>query len=172
MIRWVLFAVAGLIVIVLVVYGVGLVLPEDHTATLSRELSIPVADVWGRVTDLDDHARWRPDVDSVVWIERPPNVLPAWREYGRTGVLTMEATVAEPLDRLVLEIIDEGLPFGGSWTYEFEPTESGTRLTITEDGEIYHPIFRFVAKFALGYDRTMKAYLDALEADIEAGGQP
>jgi hypothetical protein len=32
-------------------------------------------------------------------------------------------------------------------------------LRITEDGEIRNPIFRFVARFFLGYTATMEAYL-------------
>ena len=60
------------------------------------------------------------------------------------------------------------MPFGGTWTYRLEPTASGTRLTITEDGEIYNPTFRFVARFVLGYEGTMTRYLDALEEDLAA----
>ena len=172
MIRWVFIAVGGLIALITAVWLIGLGLPQDHSVTLSRVLPAPVADVWERITDLDGYARWRPDVDAVELIERPSNVLPAWRERGSGGVLTLEATVAEPLTRLVFEIIDEGQPFGGSWTYLLEPTESGTRLTITEDGEIYSPVFRFVAKFVLGYEGTIKKYLDALEADLEASPAP
>lgn len=172
MIRWLLVAVGGLIAVIAAVWLIGTGIRQDHRATASRELPIRVDQVWKRITDLDDFARWRPDVDTVELIQRPSNLLPAWRERGSGGVLAIEATVVEPLTRLVFEIIDEGQPFGGSWTYLLEPADSGTRLTITEDGEIYHPIFRFVAKYVLGYDGTINRYLDALEADVVATTGP
>lgn len=37
--------------------------------------------------------------------------------------------------------------------------DGGTTLRITEDGEIYNPVFRFVSRFFMGYDRTAKTYL-------------
>ena len=42
------------------------------------------------------------------------------------------------------------------------PTDAGTRLTITENGEVYNPIFRFVSRFFLGYTSTMESVLRAL----------
>jgi len=45
-------------------------------------------------------------------------------------------------------IADTELAFGGSWTYELARTPTGgTSLSITEDGEVYNPIFRFMSKF-------------------------
>jgi len=37
-----------------------------------------------------------------------------------------------------------------------------TRVRITEDGEVYNPIFRFVSKFILGQTATQDAYLKAM----------
>ncbi len=62
----------------------------------------------------------------------------------------------------------EGLPFGGTWTYELAPAgPTATRLTITEDGEVYSPIFRLVGRFFLGYDATLERYRDALMAVVD-----
>jgi hypothetical protein len=35
-------------------------------------------------------------------------------------------------------------------------------VQITEDGEVYNPVFRFVSRFILGHTRTMDFYLRAL----------
>ncbi len=35
-------------------------------------------------------------------------------------------------------------------------------VTITENGEIYNPFFRFMARFVFGYTVTMETYLKAL----------
>ena len=57
---------------------------------------------------------------------------------------------------------DPKLPFGGTWTYEVQPDVTGSAVTITEDGEVYNPIFRFVSKFIMGHKATMNGYLRAL----------
>jgi hypothetical protein len=36
----------------------------------------------------------------------------------------------------------DGLPFVGTWTFEVSPEDGASRLTITEHGEVYHPLFR------------------------------
>jgi hypothetical protein len=64
---------------------------------------------------------------------------------------------------LVGRIANTDLPFGGAWTYELTPAGEGlTTLRITEDGEVYNPIFRFVSRFVMGHEATMKQYLGAV----------
>ena len=69
----------------------------------------------------------------------------------------------------VARIADPDLPFGGTWTYEIAPAAGGSRVKKTEDGEIYKPQFRFVARFILGYEGTIASYLAALEKRFPAG---
>jgi hypothetical protein len=64
-----------------------------------------------------------------------------------------------PPARLVTRIADKSLPFGGVWIFQVVPTAEGSRLNITENGEVYNPVFRFVSRFIFGYDRTLDAYL-------------
>jgi hypothetical protein len=75
---------------------------------------------------------------------------------------------ADPPHKLVTRIADPHLPFGGSWTYEITPTATGCSLTITEHGEIYNPVFRFVARYVQGYTATIDNYLKALHAKLDA----
>jgi hypothetical protein len=71
---------------------------------------------------------------------------------------------------MVARVIDPAGDFGGTWTYDLAPGEGGgTQVTITEDGEIYNPIFRVVARFITGYEATMESYLDALAAHVGQG---
>ena len=71
-----------------------------------------------------------------------------------------------PLVRKVTRVADPELPYGGTWTFELEPEGSGTRLTITERGQIHNPIFRVIARFVFGYAATIEGYLDELEARL------
>ena len=51
------------------------------------------------------------------------------------------------------------MPFGGTWTYELTPTAGGTSLRITEDGEVYNPVFRFMSRFVFTHHATIDTYL-------------
>ena len=77
--------------------------------------------------------------------------------------MTYEITEMQPPHKLVSKIADDDLPFGGRWTYELRESEGGgTRITITENGKIYNPIYRFMARYLFGYHATLENYLKAL----------
>ena len=61
---------------------------------------------------------------------------------------------------------DPKLPFGGTWTYEVQPDGTGSAVTITEDGEVYNPIFRFVSRFFIGYEGTLRQYASDVERKL------
>ena len=69
--------------------------------------------------------------------------------------------VFEPPRRMVGRIADPKLAFGGTWTYELAPVGGGCEVRITEDGEVYNPVFRYVSK-ATGHAGTIEKYLRAL----------
>src|SRR4029077_8417031 len=102
------------------------------------------AAVWNTITDAVSFPTWRSDVTKVDQL--PPTVTgPSWREYSRHGAITMVVALAEPPRKMIGRIADEGLPYGGKWIYEIEPDgDAASRVTITEDGSVYNPIFRFV----------------------------
>jgi hypothetical protein len=68
-------------------------------------------------------------------------------------------TELQPPQRMVTQIADKNLPFGGSWTYLLTSTADGCKLTITEHGEVYNPVFRVVSRFVIGQTRTIDSYL-------------
>jgi hypothetical protein len=63
----------------------------------------------------------------------------------------------------VTQIQSHDLPFGGGWEFRLKDNGGSTIVTITENGEVYNPLFRFVAKFIMGHDATLKKYAGALE---------
>lgn len=66
------------------------------------------------------------------------------------------------------KIISAGLPYGGSWTFELDSAdENKSRLKITENGEVYNPIFRFASRFIIGHTATIDKYSQALKARLE-----
>jgi len=166
--KWVVRFVGAVVALVLVVVGVGWLLPQSHRASVTATVDAGPEEVWTAITDVEGFPRWRSDVDRVERLEREGTEA-AWVEHGPTGPLPMEVAESAPPTRLVARIIDDGLPFGGTWTYELSPAGSGTRLTLTEDGEVYNPFFRFVSRFVMGHERTMRRYLGDLTASL--GGE-
>jgi hypothetical protein len=79
------------------------------------------------------------------------------------------AVMANPPHSLTRTIIGAHLPFDGSWTYALSPAPGGTTVRITEDANIYNPVFRFISRFIVGYTGSMDKYLQSLGATT---GQP
>lgn len=160
--QWSLAGLGVIVLAVLLVYAIGAALPVAHTASLSARIEAPQDSLWALITDVRRFPEWRPDVRSVEVVSDEPGPL-SWRETTGMGALTFVVDQWDPPRRLVARIADQGIPFGGSWTYVLEPAGDGTSLTITEDGEVYNPLFRFMSRFIFGHEGTLRAYLEAVE---------
>lgn len=156
--RYLLIAAAALGAVVLVVLLVGWSLPVKHRATSEATVRASPQSLYRLITDVDRFPEWR---SSVKRIEPVPDSAgrKRFREVGGDGTILYEIASAVPDQRLVIRIADRSLPFGGSWTYELIPRGDSTTLRITEDGEVYNPVFRFVSRFIFGHTATIEKYL-------------
>lgn len=168
--KWVVWVIGAAIVLVAGIWLVGSLLPVSHTARVDRVVRGSPDQVWTAMTDVERFADWRSGLDSARRLPERDG-LPVWREHASTGVMTMQVVEWRPRRRMVARIADEGLPFGGTWTYELAAADTGTRVTITEDGEVYSPFFRFMARFIFGHEGTMRSYLDGLEGRMAEVGR-
>jgi uncharacterized protein YndB with AHSA1/START domain len=165
----ILGSIAGLIALVAII---GALLPRDHIATVTARIAAPPAAVWGVLTDPASFPTWRADVTKVELLPATATG-PSWREYSRHGAITMVFDLAEPPRKLIGRIADEGLPFGGRWIYEIVPDgDTASRVTITEAGSVYNPIFRFVSRFIMGHTASIDAFLRALGRHFGAEPTP
>jgi polyketide cyclase/dehydrase/lipid transport protein len=159
--KWILIVVGVIAGLIAVMAIIGALLPKGHTAARTTVINKPPEVLWQAMTDCAAFSQWRTDVKSV-------EVLPdrnghkVWREDGKNGKMTLETIEASPPSRLVLLIADPDLPFGGKWTYELQPSPGGSRVTITEDGEVYNPIFRFMSHVFFSRSASIETYLKAL----------
>jgi len=48
-----------------------------------------------------------------------------------------------------------------------EEDRDRTEVTITEDGEVYNPIFRFMSAYVFGHTATIEQYLTDLESRVQ-----
>jgi uncharacterized protein YndB with AHSA1/START domain len=156
--RYLIISVAALGAIVLIVLLVGWSLPVKHTATGEATFKSSPDSLYQVITDVDRFPQWRSSVKSA---ERLPDGAgkKRFREVGSDGTILYEVDSAVPGQRLVTKIADRSLPFGGSWTFELIPRGDSTTLRITEDGEVYNPVFRFVSRFVFGHTATIDKYL-------------
>ncbi len=158
--RWMFGFVAVLAAVSIGVVVAGMSLPQNHVASRTAHLSAPPEKVWSVISNASDFPAWRTNIDSVAM--RKTGGTPSWREISKGQGMTYEAVVFQPPTHMVTRIADKGLPFGGSWDYRLAPEGTGTRLTITENGEVYNPIFRFVSRFIMGHTATIDRYLGDL----------
>jgi uncharacterized protein YndB with AHSA1/START domain len=156
--KYALIVVAVITLVVLVVLIAGWMLPVGHRATREATYDAPPAEIFRLITDVKAFPDWRPSVKRVEVLPAV-NGHPRFREIGGNGAILYEIDTVVPNQRLVGRIADRSLPFGGKWTYELLPAGNSTTLRITEDGEVYNPIFRFVSHFIIGHTATIDQYL-------------
>ncbi len=133
---------------------VGMFLPRQHTVTRRVVIQQPREVIWARIIDVAGQVAWRPDVKQAIRLDDHDGH-EVWREGGDVALETVEVV---PPGRLVRRIVPNKL-FGGTWTLTLEQAPGGTEVAVTEDGEVYHPLFRTVSKFIIGHDRTVNGYL-------------
>jgi hypothetical protein len=139
---WVIRIVIGLIVMVGVVALVGWMLPVKHEATRSADFKRPPEIVFALISDLDNYLKWWPE-----------------------GTVKVAVVERVPPSRFVTRIVGE-TAFGGTWTIEIVPTPEGSRMTVTEHGEVYNVIFRALSRFVFGHTSTIESFLAAAKAQL------
>ncbi len=147
----------------LALYAAGRRLPECHTSRLTVVLPAARLAVWGIITDYARMPEWWPAVKAVRFEARPNGEVWTWNKdaHGQEiAFRTREETVPA---RLVREIMGDNLPFGGTWTFALAEEGANTRLLLIEDGFIKPPLFRAIAQYFIGLDRTMKDFTTNLE---------
>jgi len=157
-----LYIVAGLVGLIVLMAVIGSVLPRAHVATRSATLAKPPDVVWAALADLDAHPRWRRGLKR---IERLSPT--TFREHSsQGGAITFQIVEDHAPARRVTRIADDKLPFGGRWIFELAPAAGGTKLTITEDGFIKNPIFRFMSATIFSTTATLERFLADLAAHL------
>ena len=163
--RWALIILAVAAAAAVTAVLIGMTLPADHVASVRVRLDRPPATVYAAIADVAASTAWRHDLDRVDVLSAAGEPL-RWRETGRFGSITFERESHEPPNRLVHRIVDTGEGFGGTWTFDVSPDQSATLLTITENGSVYNPVFRFMSRFVFGHYGTLEQYAHALSAHL------
>lgn len=156
----VLWIVAGCIVFLIVaVVVIGLLLPKSHVASRAAAYRATAERLF---TLIAGPQNWRPDVlrYEVVPDQAGRELVQETTRNGET--VTYELLDRKPPQSILRRIVTENLPYSGTWAYSLQPNGAETVVRITENGEVYNPVFRFVSHFIVGHTSTMDAYLLAL----------
>lgn len=162
MLKVIVAIVVAIAAMVGVVAFAGSRLPVAHVASRSVVIGAPTDVVFKTMTDFASTPTWRSGLKSV-WVTTDPTTgRQRVTEESSNGTMTMEVEEVMLPARLVTRIVGESLPYGGAWAHALEPQGNTTRVTITEHGEVYNPIFRFVSKYFMGHTSTIDTYLTDL----------
>jgi len=163
--RWILYVGLALVALAAVVAIVGAMLPRQHTASRTARVALPPEALYALLADVSSYPTWRAGLKS---LQRMPdkNGMPAWIEDTNGMKIPMRFERMEPPSLLVGRIDSTELAFGGTWTYKIAPAAGGSDLTITEDGEVYNVIFRFMSRFVFGHHATLDAFIKGLQTHV------
>ena len=129
--------VVFLLVIVVAITLVGRSLPIGHVASQTATFRRTPEEVWAAIND------------------------PALLSSRGVGDVKFETVESVPPRLLVRRVVGEK-DFAGTWTCDIASSPGGSTLTITENGEVYNPFFRFVSRFVIGHHRTIDGTMAAL----------
>jgi hypothetical protein len=132
------FVAGGLVLVLVVVAVIGAMLPRTHKASRTLRVNRPPADVW-----------------------------PVVMQTTQASEVPVDVLESEAPHRLVTRVTEKETNFGGTWTIAIDPAPtSGAVVTITEDGWVANPIFRFVSRVVIGHHATMDATLRKIAATL------
>ena len=124
-------------VVAVFLYWYGRRLSQTHRETSSVVLPGTPQQVWDALVERRSVSQYGQQIDSVIEQQSPPH-------------------------RMVRRALDAGMPFGGTWTFELEPTCQGTRLTVIEEGFIRPPILRAIVHLFIGTGKAQQTLLASL----------
>lgn len=164
--RWIPSVIASLAAIIVLVAIAGLMLPQGHQASRTITFGAEPQVVFDVITDFLKYPQWRSDVKSVV-LDGEGGKGTIIHEDGASGLIPYRVEIFQPPTRLVLQISDSSLPFGGTWSYKLQQVPGGTELTLTEDGIVRNPIFRVMQKLFFSPYATIDTFLADLEKRLK-----
>jgi hypothetical protein len=146
--------------------AIGAMLPRAHHASRQARFQQPPAAIYGVLIGPPD---WRRGLKAWGPLPAKGGRTQWWEQDIHGQKIVFELVESQPPARRVVRIADQGLPWSGTWTFEIAPAGDGALVRISEDGEIYNVIFRFMARFFFGYTASIDGYLRDLAMKL---GEP
>ncbi len=162
--KWIIIVLVLLVLMVGIVYLMGSLMPVKHQSFVESELPITPEKLWKILTTHNEYRNWRRGIKELKVIDDTH-----WSELNSHGdTINYRADWIEPNKKLLTVITNNNLPYGGHWEFLFTRENDGCHLRITENGEVYNPIFRFMSKYVFGHDATLKTYMEDLRVKVKS----
>jgi uncharacterized protein YndB with AHSA1/START domain len=133
-------------------------------------LKRPPAEVFAAISDRASQTQWRADLKSVELLP-PQDGRVVFRETTKMGPVRYVVDESVASARLVTRILDEDLGYRGRWIFELAPEGEGTRVTVTEEGEVTSFLFRALSPL-FSKSASLERYLKALAAKFGETAAP
>ena len=154
--KWVYLIGGGLALLAVLMTIVGAMLPRDHHATRQARYHQTPAAIYAVVAGPAD---WRSGIKATGALPDQAGRKMWWEQDSHGNKITYELVEDVPPSRRVTRIADKGLPYGGTWTLEIAPGSDGSLVRVTEDGQVYNVLFRFMSRFIFGHTATIEGFL-------------
>jgi hypothetical protein len=89
----------------------------------------------------------------------PAEIWPALINATQASDVPVDVLESQPPVRLVTRVTEREKNFGGTWTIAIAARPEGSDVTITEDGWVANPLFRFISRFVIGHHASMDGIL-------------
>jgi carbon monoxide dehydrogenase subunit G len=130
-------------------------------AELTIEIARPPGDVFAYLTDVSNLPAWQSGVKSAT--EREGRIEESRSLLGREFDTSLEILESEAPRVFTLRALDGPVPF--TVRHELEPTDAGTRLTVTAEGDV--PGFA-AGLLARGAERQFRKDFERLKQILES----
>lgn len=144
----------------------GATLPLNHSASVTGTVAGTPDAVFAKIADVPGQPSFRPQVHSVQVLDATPGHERWIEDLGHGQKMQFQTVRSEPSTRRDVKLDDPGASYGGTWVYELKPGDvaGSTTLTITENGYIKPPIYRFLMQHVLGMKLNLNIYMKNIQA--------
>jgi hypothetical protein len=142
--KWVLFIVGGLVLLVVIVAAIGATLPRTHTASRTLRVRRSPQEAWTAIA-----------------------------QAMNTSDVAVDIVESDPPRKLVSKVKETEKMFGGTWTSSSRPSRDIRPIRQAQDRRAPRsrspktagsatPIFRFVSRFVMGHHATLDGMLKSV----------
>lgn len=161
--KWVLYPVGVLLVLVAGLYAYGMTRPEALRFQLAMEIAAPPEKVFALVADPMAIQKWYPAVERVEILSEKP-LRYRMTMGGTVGV--MEEVERETPRHIVTKTVGDSMGMDGEWDFTVLPSGTGTRIDETVVMKFHNPLMKAMASILDGAAEErkvmemMKAYAE------------
>jgi hypothetical protein len=160
---WSLTAVGLLAGLASVATIAGCLVPRGHVATRTLALRQSPESVWAVLRDGESWPSWWGLLKAVE--RQTEGGREQWRlDYKDGNRFVLDVVEATAPWHMALKIDDVKKLFEGRWVYDVDAVEGGSRVTLTEHGEITNPLIRLMARMMMDPHMYIDMHLKALAA--------